>query len=43
LPGDWQDVLGVRTGQELRRSVWDYQDALDESRRLIEQYGVQEN
>lgn len=43
LPGNWRDVLGVRTGRELRQSVRDYQDALDASRRLIEQYGVQGN
>jgi hypothetical protein len=40
LPDDWQEVLGVRTGQELRESVKDYHEALEVSRRLMEQYGL---
>lgn len=41
LPEEWQDLLGVRTGQELRQSVQGYQDALEVSRRLIEQYELE--
>lgn len=41
LPNDWQGLLGVLTERELRRSVRDYQDALDVSRHLVEQYGVE--
>jgi len=43
LPGDWQDLLGVRTGLELRQSVRDYQNALTISQRLIGQYDLPEN
>lgn len=38
LPDAWQKLLGVRTEDELRRSAQDYQDALDVSRKLVEQY-----
>ncbi len=38
LPEAWQDVLGVRTQQELRKSVRDYQDALTVSQRLLGHY-----
>ncbi|MFZ5915486.1 MAG: hypothetical protein ACOYZ7_00955 [Chloroflexota bacterium] len=41
LPADWQNLLGVRTGQELRQSVKDYETALGTSLRLIEQYGLE--
>jgi len=40
LPGDWQVLLGVRTGPELQRAVRDYQDALGVSQRLMAQYGL---
>jgi hypothetical protein len=42
LPEDWQDLLGVRTGQELRQSVRDYHTALAVSKRLVEQYGLED-
>ncbi len=42
LPEDWQALLGVNTGKELWQSVRDYQDALDVSRRLTEQYKLSE-
>lgn len=43
LPGDWQDLLGVRTGRELRQSVRHYQDAMEVSRKLLKQYGLERN
>ncbi len=43
LPSAWQDLLGVRTGRELRKSVRDYQDTLDMSQRLMEQYKLTED
>jgi hypothetical protein len=39
IPSAWQDILGVRTEDELYSSVKDYQEALDLSRKLIEVYG----
>ena len=35
---EWQQVLGVSTPQELRRAVRDYQDAIELSERLLQQY-----
>lgn len=43
LPAEWQEVLGVRTEMELRQSVRDYQDVLDMSQCLIEQYKLSES
>jgi hypothetical protein len=37
-PPEWQDLLGVAGGAELRRTVRDYQDALELSTRLLAQY-----
>lgn len=37
-PPEWQEVLGVTDQQELRRAVRDYQDALELSERLMQQY-----
>jgi hypothetical protein len=42
LPEDWQELLSVRTGQELRHSVRDYHTALAVSKRLVEQYGLED-
>jgi hypothetical protein len=42
LPEDWQELLGVNTMKQLRLSVRDYKNALDSSRRLIEQYRLSE-
>lgn len=38
LSTTWQDLLGVRTRQELWESAWDYQNALEVSQQLMEQY-----
>ena len=38
LPKAWQEVLGVNTGQALRKSVDKYQKALTISQQLLEQY-----
>lgn len=43
LSEDWQDLLGVHTGQELRQSVRDYQTALDVSQELVERYRLSED
>jgi len=40
LSGEWQDLLGVRTRQDLWQSARDYQDALAASRELVEKYGL---
>ena len=37
-PDEWQQVLGVSTPQELRRTVRDYQDAVELSERLLREY-----
>jgi hypothetical protein len=37
-PPEWQQVLGVNTPQELRRIVRDYQDAVELSERLLQEY-----
>jgi len=37
-PEEWKKVLGVSTPQELRRVVRDYQDAVELSERLLQQY-----
>jgi hypothetical protein len=42
LPKDWQALLGVRAENELQQSIRDYQDALEVSRRLLEQYRLLE-
>ncbi|MEH2159433.1 hypothetical protein [Nostoc sp.] len=38
LPDDLQEILGVETEGELQKLVRDYQDALDISQQLLEQY-----
>lgn len=38
LPYELQDILGVETEQDLQNLVRDYQDALEVSQRLLEQY-----
>jgi hypothetical protein len=40
LPDELQDILGVETEQELQNLVRDYQDALEISQRLLEQYNL---
>ncbi len=40
LPPELQNCLGVRTEQELRKLVRDYQDALEVSQQLLEQYNL---
>lgn len=39
MPSAWQDILGVRTEEELYSSVIEYQEALKLSKTLIEAYG----
>ncbi len=40
LPDELQDILGVETEEELQNLVRDYQDALEISQRLLEQYNL---
>lgn len=42
LPEAWQELLGVHTGQELRRAARDYQDALKTAHFLLEHIDCQE-
>lgn len=37
-PDEWKQVLGFSTPEELRRAVRDYEDAVELSERLLEQY-----
>jgi len=39
-PDEWQEVLHFSTPQELRRAVRDYQDALELSEQLLQQYNL---
>jgi hypothetical protein len=39
-PEEWQAILGVANGEELRRAVRDYQDAVALSEQLLREYGV---
>jgi len=43
LPPDLQDLLQVGTEQELRKLVRDYQNALEISQQLLEQYNISGN
>ncbi|NEQ64358.1 MAG: hypothetical protein F6K21_02445 [Symploca sp. SIO2D2] len=43
FPPDLQDCLGVKTEQELHKLVRDYQDALEVSQQLLEQYNLSGN
>lgn len=38
LPYELQDILGIETEQDLQNLVRDYQDALEVSQKLLEQY-----
>ena len=42
LPDELQDILGVETEQDLHNLVRDYQDALEVSQQLLEQYQLLE-
>lgn len=42
-PGEWQEVLDLRTPQALRRRVQGYRAALAESQRVLTSYGLADN